>query len=47
MSDFAISSAGNLGKDENDEGNSIISEEDSAFEDMTPHHKAASKKRAS
>lgn len=46
-SDFALSSTGNLGKEENDDGNSIISEEDSAFEDQTPHHKAAEKKRAS
>lgn len=38
VSDFTVSSNENLGNDqqENDEGNSIISEEDSAFEDQTP-----------
>jgi hypothetical protein len=48
VSDFTVSSndyGGNLQEAENDEGNSIISEEDSAFDDQTPHH-GAQKKRS-
>jgi len=49
ISDFTVSSneyAPNQQDGDNDDGNSIISEEDSAFEDQTPHHGQAAKKRS-